>query len=292
MALGKVSGIDWANLASVAGVAKANIAKVAGVEVPAASGAVLDSYTGAGTAYALFQLYSSYTGDCIRVYRDSDGDTLDVGFDGSGDLNTADIESFCSGTTGRVITWYDQSGNGYDMVYVTGTRAIIYESGAVYTVNGTPAVKNVAPGGVLLASSVSGADMVGVNEGYIVVAGAINGQINIGTGPINITLSNSASVVGINGGGSILTYNADITYTAGVQYIGEGLYVDGVTNPDLYVNNSLASEAFGFSGSYTGSGTSSIQGRGHLQVGVIWPVDQTSNRSGIYTAIYNKLNGI
>lgn len=293
MALGKVSGIDWANLASVAGVAKANIAKVAGVEVPAASGAVLDSYTGAGVAHALFQLYSSYTGNLIRVYRDSDASTLDVGFDGSGDLDTAAIESFCSGTTGRVITLYDQSGNGYNLAYASGTRAVIYESGAVLTLNGMPYIRITNGFAQLRNSSVDASDLVGVNESYVIIAGGINsgGSITFESLPFLLSLNSSVSQIAINSS-SAQTFNTAQSYTAGVQYIGEGLYVDDITNPDIYVDDSLLSEVFGTSGAYTGSGTETVSVGGHFQAAIAWPFDQSANRSGIYTAIYNKLNGI
>lgn len=288
--VGTVNGVSASNVGTINGVDAANIGQVNGVDWPAGGSYLLDTYTGAGVAYALFKLTSTPPTYCMTVYRDSDGTTQDIGWDGDW-VDTSAIKTFCSGTTGRVITLYDHSGNGYDLVYVSGTRAIIYEAGAIYRLNGTPAVKNVNTGGVLQATSVSGADLVGVNEAYIILAGSKTSNLTFSaTPPIYIRLVDGFSSFITNTSGNSYTYNTTQTYTAGVQYIGEGLYVDGVTSPDLYVNGTLLVEAFGSAGSYTGSGSVGLQAIGNLQVAVVWPFDQSSNRSDIYTIIYNALN--
>ena len=101
---------------------------------------LLDSYTGA-VGFSLRKIRTAYTGDCIRVRRESDNAEQDIGFSGN-DLDTAAIETFCSGTTGYVTTWYDQVGSN-DAVQATTTRQpIIYESGAVVVnEHGLPAIK-------------------------------------------------------------------------------------------------------------------------------------------------------
>ena len=79
----------------------------------------------------------------MRVRRDSDEATQDIGFDGNGDLDTAAIATFCSGTFGYVTRWYDQSGNGNDATQGTGSRQpMIYDrvAAAVVTENGKPAM--------------------------------------------------------------------------------------------------------------------------------------------------------
>lgn len=77
---------------------------------PDASPALLDAYPGAAAAYSLRQLSSTYSGDAIRVRRSSDNAEQNIGFV-SNELDTASLETFCSGTDGFVRTWYDQSGN-------------------------------------------------------------------------------------------------------------------------------------------------------------------------------------
>lgn len=74
------------------------------------SSALLDAYPGAAAAYSLRQLSSTYSGDAIRVRRSSDNAEQNIGFV-SNELDTASLETFCSGTDGFVAIWYDQSGN-------------------------------------------------------------------------------------------------------------------------------------------------------------------------------------
>ena len=101
---------------------------------------LLDTYTGA-VGFSLRKIRTAYIGDCIRVRRASDDAEQDIGFSGN-DLDTAAIETFCSGTTGHVTTWYDQVGSN-DAVQATTTRQpIIYESGAVVVnEHGLPAIR-------------------------------------------------------------------------------------------------------------------------------------------------------
>lgn len=105
---------------------------------------LLDDIPNAGIALSVRRLNSAYTGPCMRVVRASDSTQQDINFDGSGDLDTAAIASFCSGTTGYVGVWYDQSGSGFDAEgkdygVNNDSLPIIYESGAVTTLNGIPA---------------------------------------------------------------------------------------------------------------------------------------------------------
>ena len=68
----------------------------------------------ATAAYSLRKVRSAYTGSAIEVRRSSDGDTLDIGFDSNGDLDTAALLAFVGtgGTdNGFVTTCYDQTQN-------------------------------------------------------------------------------------------------------------------------------------------------------------------------------------
>lgn len=312
MALGKVSGIDWANLASVAGVAKANIAKVAGVEVPAASSGVLDSYTGAGAAYALFKLYSSYTGDCIRIRRASDSTETDIGFDGSGDLDTSAISSFCSGTTGSVVTVYDLSGNGYDLTINSGAESKyqIYASGSVITAsNGYPMFTNSNDftHGYFTNSSVDIADLIGSSQQYTIFAGVYEESF-FGGAMLPFTTESTFDYLYIQTASCLYSFNSDSIYAQGSAAISTGsdIIVEGLFNSSsditFYLNGS--EDLFDSStGTYAPTGTDTLSimdystslgfyGAGGFQALVIYPSNQSANRSGIYTAIYNKLNGI
>jgi hypothetical protein len=109
---------------------------------PAPGGAFLIDDVGVDAIAALgfYKLRAAYTGDCIQVRRTSDSTVLDIGFDGSGLVDTAAIATFCAGTEGRISIWYDQSGNGFDFTVtqtpqagIASQQPIIYYSGAVTT---------------------------------------------------------------------------------------------------------------------------------------------------------------
>jgi len=107
--------------------------------VPAFTG-LLDTYSGAAAAYSLRQLSSTYSGDAIVVRRASDNTTQSIGFVNN-ELDTATLESFCSGTDGFVTTWYDQSGNGYDAAQASAaSQPKIVNSGSTILESSKPAL--------------------------------------------------------------------------------------------------------------------------------------------------------
>jgi hypothetical protein len=101
---------------------------------------LLDEYSGAAAAYSLRQLSSTYTGDAIRVRRASDSTEQDIGFVNN-ELDTATLESFCSGSDGFVTKWYDQSGSSNDAGQTTAVRQPkIVSSGSLILDNGNPSI--------------------------------------------------------------------------------------------------------------------------------------------------------
>ena len=107
----------------------------------AAGDLLLDTYTGAAAAYSVRKLDKDYTGYAIRVREDSGDTETDIGFDGSGDLDTAAIATHCGSANGYVVTWYDQSGNSNNATQSTSSaQPQIYNGTAVITENGTPAL--------------------------------------------------------------------------------------------------------------------------------------------------------
>lgn len=92
-------------------------------------------------AYGLRLLRSAYGGgNYILVRRASDDTTLAVGDDGRGGLDIVSLETFCAGTDGFITTWYDQSGNGTNLVNATpATQPQIVSSGSVLKYGGIPA---------------------------------------------------------------------------------------------------------------------------------------------------------
>lgn len=55
---------------------------------------LLDTYPSAAAAYSLRKLRTAYSGSAIRVRRSVDNTESDIGFDGTGNLNTAALQSF------------------------------------------------------------------------------------------------------------------------------------------------------------------------------------------------------
>lgn len=103
---------------------------------------LLDDYPGAAVAYSVRRLSGTYTGSLLQVRRSSNNNVLDIGFDSNGDLDTAALTSFCSGTDGFVTQWYDQSGNGRNASQGTAlNQPKIVSSGSVINLNGKPTVQ-------------------------------------------------------------------------------------------------------------------------------------------------------
>ena len=90
---------------------------------PAFSGLIDDVGVDAVAALGFYKLRNAYTGDCIQVRRESDSATQDIGFTGTGELDTAAIATFCGSSQGRLAIWYDQSGNGFDFNATQNSQA-------------------------------------------------------------------------------------------------------------------------------------------------------------------------
>ena len=122
-----------------------NLGIIASSKASAAPGGslLLDLYPGAAAAYSLRKLNSLYTGSAIRVSRDFDSAQTNIGFDGSGNLDTSALASFVLGSNGRVVTWYDQSGNERNatttsppFIRLNGVNYILNEKPSLFWTNG------------------------------------------------------------------------------------------------------------------------------------------------------------
>jgi hypothetical protein len=101
----------------------------------------LDLYPNAAAAYSLRKLRNAYSGSAIRVRRSNDNTEQDIGFDANGNLDTAALTSFCTGTNGFITTWYDQSTIGRNATQTTAIRQPqIVSSGNITTDGGKPAL--------------------------------------------------------------------------------------------------------------------------------------------------------
>jgi hypothetical protein len=96
--------------------------------------------SGAEAAYSTRQLRREQT-ECMVIRRASDSTTTTIGFDASGNISEADIETFCTGTTCTVYQWLDQSGNGNTATAADSSkRPTIFTGGALVKDNGKVAI--------------------------------------------------------------------------------------------------------------------------------------------------------
>jgi lysophospholipase L1-like esterase len=88
----------------------------------------------------------TYTGPCINISNDVNGNTFDIGFDDNGMLDVDELNSRIKSAAARVNIWYDQSGNGNHLTSsgdsrpyvsktnaISGLRAIIFETKSDYS---------------------------------------------------------------------------------------------------------------------------------------------------------------
>jgi hypothetical protein len=142
---------------------------------PCAVANVLDLLSVSPTgAYSSRKLHSTYAGAAMRVWRASDTQQQDIGFNASCDLDTNALLTFCAGTNCVIAKWYDQSGNGNDLIAFAGANngPIVVTGGALAATIGGK-VANTAGSDWL---QVNTAAMTGNTEGTVfAVANATSG---------------------------------------------------------------------------------------------------------------------
>ena len=115
-----------------------------GLGIIAQSGAkMIDKYrANIRVAYSLRKLSSVYAGSAIRVREGGFNSETDIGFDSNGELDTTALLAHCaSNGTGFITKWYDQSGNGGDLVQTTtAQQPKIVSDNAVFVDNGKPMI--------------------------------------------------------------------------------------------------------------------------------------------------------
>jgi len=267
----------------------------------AASQLLLDDYPNAAAAYSVRKLDKDYTGYCMRVRRDSDEATQDIGFDGNGDLDTAAIATFCSGAYGYVSRWYDQSGNGIDATQNTGSaQPMIYDrvAAAVVTENGKPSLEFDDSASQHLDLPVTGT----VANATGVLVRTAEGMPNTHEGTafnyktFGITYGHKTNNAYRNAVVFRNTYAFRLsTYpTTDEQALDFFTALEtssgAVTSNVAMYRNSVTGDS-GVTANGYGSGTNQIGAwqtqyfRGGIQELLIWESDQSSNRTGIETNI-------
>jgi hypothetical protein len=108
-------------------------------------------------AYSVRRLSSTYTGNALRVRRESDDEEIDLGFDSDGNLDTSPISTFIvqPGEDGFVSKWYDQSGNSRDAVQATNSLQFrIVNNRTVVTRNSIPSMEGTSTSNAMNISGI------------------------------------------------------------------------------------------------------------------------------------------
>lgn len=264
---------------------------------------LLADYPGAAAAFSLRELTSDWAGQAvINVYRASDGATQDFT---AAEITDGTMAAFLTTTGGFINIWYDQSGNGFDATaYGTlASKPRIYTGATqtITTVNGLPALDITTHG----LSKTTAPDTIAYNGGvswYAVLecdlAGSttrIWGDDITGTaGYTNFTPDGSYRLNDNDTGYETVSASAHSTTaqelssfhfdssTGDYEYAKDGSNTTGnlATWGDVAIDSSNTSN-FGLGAA--GNGGQPLDGR--IQELIIYPNDQSANRTGIESNI-------
>ena len=249
---------------------------------------LLDTYTGASAAYSVRKLDKDYTGYAMKVREDSGDTEADIGFDSNGDLDTAAIATHCGSANGYVVTWYDQSGNSNNATQSTSSaQPQIYNGTAVITENGKPAIS--------WSSNEMDWTINGNANSFSVFTVATNDATS--GNHMQYTLSSTPRWWHwyLSGNKTFYYDNSTLNHSsvdtdqhlfakiAGTTLGHAGYWVDNVKASNTATLNSSAFNSDQRLGNYS-SGTGNYWD-GTMQELIMWPTDQSSNRTGIESDI-------
>lgn len=262
---------------------------------------LLDVYPTAYVALGFRKLRTAYSGQCCRVRRASDNAEQDIGFSGGARDDSA-LSSFCAGTDGFLVTWYDQSGNGYNATQSTLSAQAQVVSSGTPTVDDTGNPSTVWDGSAkslefsvampsdtffyyLALSLNAGGTSPGVFGNQVATSTFLGGIQNrsdsTGT-EFQLQLRNAADT------GSATTTE---TVTVSTTFIGQ-CWSDSADSARMAVNNLTEKVAAGrtqFDPTFTlRISTGTVAGRylnDNFSELVIWGLAQGSNRTGILSNV-------
>jgi hypothetical protein len=315
MGLGLGISVDWASLvpyyAQVASAFKARVEADGGtvesmsclkadlkvlnpIKPPAYTG-LLNDYSGAAAAYSLRLLDNTYSGNAIKVRRASDNAEQDIAFSNN-ELDTASLETFASGTDAFVTTWYDQSGNANNATQTTAAnQPKIVSSGSTILENGKAAVdfdgsndflQSVSNIGILGNSSrslyVVEKPNDNANKTILQYGGLGGGQFHNFTQEFGIRVSSGANLFELIKTNQTLL---ELTFPNGSSVLDDfELYID--SQVATQTSNSVPTRLINTVDSQVTIGTyATAYSSMNLQEIIIYPSDESSNRTGIETNI-------
>ncbi len=257
---------------------------------------LLDIYPTACMAYSFRKLRNAYAGSAVRIRRSSDNAQADIGFDGSGNFDTAAAAAHIGGGTGNIVTWYDQSGNGLNVTQATAGSQPTYSATGM---NGHPTA-TFDGGDLLLKASVANTSLPLLTTTIMAMvqdtagAGGTTGIYGwVGTEHTNVFMSETFLgtinfFVGTDGAGSIGSTTVAVPsgwYTSGHVYeVGrESYYNQFITVDGVELTRRTAKSGLPTTGTVSfavGTNNSSAPHllKGNLSELVIWAADLAANR--------------
>ena len=252
-------------------------------EDTAAVSYLLDDYSGAAAAYSLRLLSSTYSGDAVEVYNGTS--YADIGFS-NGELDTTALAAHCGSNDGFVSKWYDQSGNSNDAAQATTANMPKIYDGAtgVVTENGKPALEFTGSEDLDLQS-----DFSDITTSTIVMvmkcttsSEAVAMQYTDDTRDVVIQFNRIASNLSVRfypdatDAGKNNALNAQLLMFTQADSAAVDMHIDGSAAIDASNTRTLAGDA-----SVLGSRNGSMYFIGTIQAVIIYPSDQSSNRTNI-----------
>lgn len=251
---------------------------------------VLNLYPGSAGGYSVRRLSSSYFGSSIRVRRSSDNAEQDIGFL-NGELNQASLTAFTGVSNGFITKWYDQSGNGNDLVQAAvASQPQIVAAGVVQTTNGKPSINfdgvndffNLTTG---ISSTPNWSSfMVGKKTAMGTVGPMLSNTDNNNAPETPMHYSDSNFY--IKSSGATVWFAADATTAqellTGV-FNGAGAFI-WKNNGALSLSNFAGAAGSGFA-TFGAKNAATNYTTGSAQEFIFYSSDQTANRSAINTNI-------
>lgn len=246
---------------------------------------LLDQYGSAVAAYSLRKLNTSYSGFCIRVRRDSTGQSeSDIGFDSNGLLDTVSLKNFIRNNSGYVVTWYDQSGSSNNATQSTASnQPRIVSSGVIDRQSNIPTL--------VFADNTDFFNISTTNTSHVVSVAKINtlnaiNYIVANTGNSGYYYGGTAG--GINGigvffGSTLVSLTGEDTnrHLAWYSFRGSRVYAakDGGSETNL------AAAGYALTVNVISHNTTVRSFIGNIQEIIAWNSDISSNKSGIESNI-------
>lgn len=218
----------------------------------------------------------------INVRRASDNATRDIFHTPDGNLDIYDLQSFTSGTSGFVNTWYDQSGNGNNFTQGTAaTQPAITNGATVITNSNSPILyfngSNYFTGGNILNLS-SGANF------SVVTSYITSTQGSVFFGKYNAIGSWA------NGNIKIGLYNTTQSGNTAGQYFGSVQFSGGWTVGNVIMSNG----SFNVCTYYgpTGGSNNKVYTNGSLNTNQLTATENATNGGSVTTIGYGLSDGM